>query len=95
MSRQYFKATLKYDSNYGPTLEQDIYIREDNSTDYREAVYENGEYVECRGTDSYCDALACALSLSEAKNHSYEVTLVEGGCDDWPDKVKETFNLPL
>lgn len=89
MSRQRFKAILTYDSNCGPTEQETIYIIENNSTDYRYVFNEHGDFIECIGTDSYCDALSCALSLTNGKGNDWECKLEEISWSQLPNKIKE------
>ena len=101
MSRQRFKITLRYDSNCGPTDEQIIYCIQNNSTDYRYFFDENGEFIECYGTDSYCDYLGYALRLEEYIENKptcyndkewWGCKIDEIGWSELPDKVKETYD---
>ena len=92
MSKQRFKITLRYDSNYGPTEEQIIYCIQNNSTDYRYFFNENGEFIECYGTDSYCEYLGYALRLEE---HIENKPTWWNDKEWWGCKVEEISSLEL
>jgi hypothetical protein len=63
MSKQYFHCRIKYDDNAGSLVTEDLYIYENNSTDYRQILDKTGKAPYCLGTDSYCDALGAVLRL--------------------------------
>jgi hypothetical protein len=89
MSKQYFKATITYDTNLGFDETEILYVIENNSTDYRVVVNENGEYPKPYGTDWYCDALSVVLNIGgEVDNLSYKVKKQEIGWKDLPDKLR-------
>jgi rubredoxin len=63
MSKQYFHCQIKYDDSSGSLVIEDLYVYENNSTDYRSVLDKDGKAPYCLGTDSYCDALGAVLRL--------------------------------
>ena len=93
MSTQYFKANIKYDTNFGIDEERALYIKENNSIDYRYIVDENGDEPSMSGSDSYCNALSIVLRLGENRsNYDYSVSIEECSFKDLPDKVKRALD---
>lgn len=89
MSKQYFKATITYDTNLGFDETETLYIIENNSTDYRVVVNENGEYPKPYGTDWYCDALSVVLNLGRnANGQNYNVIIEEIEWKNLPNKLQ-------
>jgi hypothetical protein len=78
-----------YDTNCGPTEEQTLYIRENNSTDYMHIVDEKGKEVECRGTDSYCNMLAHALMLEDYDSPGESCKIEEIGFGKLPENIQK------
>lgn len=89
MSKQYFKSELKYDNNCGSLDSQTIYIIENNSTDYRYTLYEDGSEVVCVGTDSYYKALVVALELESGCGPDWYCKTSEIQFEDLPDSIKK------
>lgn len=95
MSRQYFKAEVEFDSNCGPTDKETWYIKENNTTDYREIVRENGEYVTLNGTDSFFKCIALVADFQEKSEGTEKVKIEEFSFFDMPRKVQEIFDYRL
>lgn len=93
MSSQYFKAILEYDNNGGETEKQTFYIHENNTTDFRKVITEDGKNPSCSGTDSYCNGLAAIIELDG--DERYGITMNECSWDDLPDKIQQIFNYEL
>ena len=86
MSKQLFRAKIKYDTNCGYDDEMTLYVMENNSTDYRMIVDKEGNDPSVSGTDWYCNAVASVISL---KSPDIERCTVE----DLPEAVKIAFGL--
>ena len=92
MSKQYFKYDITYDTNLGFDETETLYVLENNSTDYRVVVDENGEYPKPYGTDWYCDALSVVLFIgTSVEELSYKVNMKEIGWKDLPEKLQNIF----
>lgn len=86
MSKQLFRARIKFDTNFGYDEEMTLYILENNCIDYRYIVDERGNEPPAHGSDAYCDAIASVISL---KSDCVEECTI----DDLPNPVKIAFNL--
>lgn len=89
MSKQYFKYDITYDTNLGFDETKTLYVLENNSTDYRIVVDENGVCPKPYGTDWYCDAMSVVLNIGgDVDNLSYKVKKQEIGWKNLPDKLQ-------
>lgn len=86
MSKQFFRAKIKYDNNCGYDDEMTLYVMENNSSDYRMIVDKDGHDPSVSGTDWYCNAIASIISLKSPD-------LEECTLDDLPEAVKIAFGL--
>lgn len=98
MSRRRFKITIQYDSNEGYTGKDIIYCLQNNSSDYRYFLDEKGNFIECYGTDSYCDYLVYALKLETFIDKVFTdgvwwgCIVEEIGFSELPELIKEKYN---
>ncbi len=98
MSRRRFKITIQYDSNVGYTGKDIIYCLQNNSSDYRYFLDENGNFIECYGTDSCCDYLAYALKLETfidkifPNGEWWDCKVEEIGFSELPELIKEKYD---
>ncbi len=86
MSKQFFRAKIKYDTNCGYDDEMTLYVMENNSIDYRMIVGKDGHNPSVSGTDWYCNAIASVISLKSPD-------LEECSLDELPEAVKISFGL--
>lgn len=86
MSKQFFRAKIKYDTNCGYDDEMVLYVMQNNSSDYRMIVDKDGHDPLVSGTDWYCNAIASIISL---KSPDIEECIL----DDLPEPVKIAFGL--
>ena len=92
MSKQYFRVIITYDTNLGFDETKTLYVLENNSTDYRVVVDENGEYPKPCGTDWYCDALSVVISIGvSVETVNYKVDMQEISWKDLPEKLQNIF----
>jgi len=98
MSRQRYKITIHYDNNEGYTGEEIIYCLQNNSTDNRYFLDAKCNFIECYGTDSFCDYLSYALKLEtfidkKFPNKEWWGCKVEDiGFSELPELIKEKYD---
>ena len=95
MSKQFFKVSVKYDTNCGYSDHKTWYVRCNNTIDYFTMVDEYGEIVKAVGTDSYIKCLSYALSLKNFDDVVSEVKVDEIGLDSIPNKALESLDSVL
>ena len=95
MSKQFFKVSVKYDTNCGYSDYETWYAQCNNTSDYFTMVDEYGEIVKAVGTDSYIKCLSYALSLKNFDDFESEVKVEEIGFDSIPDKARESLDCIL
>lgn len=98
---EYYKIIIHYDNDnvYGCIIEEIIYCIQNNATDYyRHFLDENGKFIECFGTDSFCDYLGHALRLetyidqTSNNNEWWGCKVEEIGFDKLPEIIKEKYD---
>ena len=91
MSKQYFKTYITFKDWFGECCTT-FFIQEDNSTDYRIIVDENGNPPDLMGEDSYFDVFGDLVKLKETNlTKQYKSEIHEISWNDLPPNVQQAF----